>query len=248
MTCKNCNAALDGKYCSSCGQSAQVKEITMKQIFHDMIHAFTHADKGFLLLIRKLTANPGTIAREYIEGKRKKYFNPFTFFVITTTLHAYITYQSGYFSAPVQQPPSGGSDMGAQIQAEMTRLVTENLKFVDALLIVPLAAFFSGLYFRNPRSNFAERLVLHAFAFGQMGVIRVLIFVPLFLLFPQYQPINIMIFQLLMLVYLAVAYKQFFMQRTFPTVLKSFLVEISFIVSFWILIFLFVYLKIWVIR
>jgi hypothetical protein len=46
------------------------------------VHAFTHADKSIFSLVRDLAIRPGVVASEYIAGKRKKYFNPFSFFLI----------------------------------------------------------------------------------------------------------------------------------------------------------------------
>ena len=91
MICKNCDASFDSKFCPNCGQKADIHAITVKHVLHDFLHAFTHADKGFLMLAKELLTKPGIIAREYVEGKRKKYFNPLSFLVITSAVSAYIT-------------------------------------------------------------------------------------------------------------------------------------------------------------
>lgn len=99
MNCKNCDAATQGKFCSSCGQQVDTHRITVPHLSHELIHALTHADKGFLLLLKELITKPGIIARQYVEGKRKKYFNPLSFVVITTALSAFVSYKAGYFEA-----------------------------------------------------------------------------------------------------------------------------------------------------
>jgi Protein of unknown function (DUF3667) len=89
--CKNCSTHFKGNFCPQCGQKFQTERFTFKHIFSEVIHAFTHADKGFVSLFKKMMYMPGTIAYEYIvEGKRKKYFNLFTFFVLITTISAFI--------------------------------------------------------------------------------------------------------------------------------------------------------------
>ena len=90
--CSNCNALArtDDKYCSKCGQEIHVHRFTLGHIFHEFFHAFTHADKGIFYLLKELLVKPGTVAREYIGGKRKKYFNPFTFFLILAGLFVYL--------------------------------------------------------------------------------------------------------------------------------------------------------------
>jgi hypothetical protein len=91
--CKNCDASLNGKFCSHCGQKGDIHQITMPHLGHEVFHALTHTDKGILLLIKDLLRRPGTVAKEYIEGKRKKYFSPFSFIVISTALSALLAYQ-----------------------------------------------------------------------------------------------------------------------------------------------------------
>jgi hypothetical protein len=89
--CKNCSTHFKGNFCPQCGQKLTTERFTFKHIFSEVIHAFTHADKGFLSLLKKMIYMPGTIAYEYIvEGKRKKYFNLFTFFVLITTISAFV--------------------------------------------------------------------------------------------------------------------------------------------------------------
>ncbi|HRD56577.1 MAG TPA: hypothetical protein PK504_00945 [Ferruginibacter sp.] len=67
--CQNCNNEFNGEFCNQCGQKI-VHRITMPHLWHDLIHAFTHADKGFFHLLIALFKKPGAVAREYIlEGK-----------------------------------------------------------------------------------------------------------------------------------------------------------------------------------
>jgi Protein of unknown function (DUF3667) len=89
--CKNCNIHFKGNFCPQCGQKAHTERFTFKHIFSEGIHAFTHADKGFFTLLKKMMYIPATVAYEFIvEGKRKKYFNLFTFFVLITTISAFV--------------------------------------------------------------------------------------------------------------------------------------------------------------
>jgi Protein of unknown function (DUF3667) len=89
--CLNCNHHFTGNFCNQCGQNKTVQRFTFSHIFSELFHAFTHADKGFLVLLKKILLYPGSVAYEYIEkGKRKKYFNLFTFFLIITAIAAFI--------------------------------------------------------------------------------------------------------------------------------------------------------------
>jgi hypothetical protein len=75
-TCLNCeeNLEISAKFCPQCGQKTDTHRLTIGHIVHDSVHAITHADKGIFHLLKDLAVRPGVVAREYIGGKRKKYF------------------------------------------------------------------------------------------------------------------------------------------------------------------------------
>jgi hypothetical protein len=238
MNCKNCDAAIQGKFCSSCGQQADTHRISIPHLSHELVHAITHADKGFLLLLKELVIRPGTIARQYIEGKRKKYFNPLSFIVITTALMAFISYKAGYFEALTypeskRQPP-------LPYYRESMEFMVGHGKLLGLVLILPLLAFFAWIFFKRSRYNFAESFVLHSFIIGETNILRVLVFIPAFLLAPHTVRMNDAIFSLIFQVYLVIAYKQFYQGNILVVIIKSLLIRILFIVFYWLLIWLFV--------
>ncbi|RYY56274.1 MAG: DUF3667 domain-containing protein [Chitinophagaceae bacterium] len=90
-TCRNCGAAFNGKFCNTCGQKFDVPRFTFKHIFEEGFHALTHADKSFLSFAKDVVLYPGRVAYEYIvERRRKKYFNPFTFFLLIAAISLFI--------------------------------------------------------------------------------------------------------------------------------------------------------------
>lgn len=83
--CPNCSAPLQepDRFCARCGQKTHQHRFNLPHIFHEFFHAFTHADRGVLMLIRDLALRPGQVLREYIvEFRRARYFNPFTFLLL----------------------------------------------------------------------------------------------------------------------------------------------------------------------
>ena len=108
--CLNCGSALEPaqRFCPQCGQNADTHRLNFKHIWHDLIHAFTHADKGIFSLIWQLVYRPGVVAREYVEGKRKKYFNPFTFVILIVGFASVILISSGFssFAGDSRVPPN----------------------------------------------------------------------------------------------------------------------------------------------
>jgi hypothetical protein len=241
MTCKNCEASFDAKFCPACGQKSEIHAITIGAVVHDFLHALTHADKGFLLLTKELVLRPGIVAREYIEGKRKKYFNPLSFLVLTSALSAYLTSKTEYFEALSNRnaPRKGMS----QLWLEVFEISNHNTKLFSLLLIAPLITICVWLFFRKPKYNLAENFVLHSFLMGEGNLVRVLIFVPLFLIFPQYAHPLAWIYQFLFFVYMIIAYRQFFRQNIILTILKTLLIMPLYIAIYWGVIFAYVYLK-----
>ena len=80
--CFNCEASLEKgfEFCPQCGQPAHHHRLNLSHISHEVLHFFTHADKGIFYLVKELFIKPGVVTREYIAGKRKKYFSPLSFF------------------------------------------------------------------------------------------------------------------------------------------------------------------------
>ncbi len=68
------------------GQKSNVFIITFKDILHEGWHNLTHTDKGYFQLFWEMIVRPGLTIKNYLGGKRKKYFSPFTFYLVTTSL------------------------------------------------------------------------------------------------------------------------------------------------------------------
>jgi hypothetical protein len=242
--CKNCDAPLNGKFCSNCGQTVDIHRVTFGHFLHDFFHAFTHADKGILLLMKELIRKPGLVAKEYLEGKRKKYFNPLSFLVILSSIYAYASHTSGYFEALTHFEQQQIRPNRMPYYAESMEFMLNNGKFLALILMPLLMSFFSWLFFRKEKYNFAENLVLNAFVMGQIYIVMVVIFIPCFVLFPGFPvQLNNNIFHLLMIAYMIVAYQQFFGNKVIFTVLKSISITLLFMTFFWLSIWGYVVIK-----
>ncbi|RXK57502.1 DUF3667 domain-containing protein [Lacibacter luteus] len=172
--CLNCGTETEPshQYCSACGQKTDTHRLTLGHIQHDLVHAVTHADKSIFSLVWQLLLRPGTVAREYVEGKRKKYFNPFAFLFIVVGLASVILISSGFtnFGANPRVPPN---PVSAFFNKHVNLIIFLN---------VPLLAMFSSLFFRKGGRNFAENLVLAAYTSGERSVFFSLVIAPLWML------------------------------------------------------------------
>lgn len=243
--CKNCGSPLNGNFCQQCGQKADIHKITLRHLLHEFFHALTHADKGFLFLSKELIIRPGYVTQEYLDGKRKKYFNPLSFFVIASTIWAIVVLNSGYF----ESMGAGSPRTSYKMSGELARYISESMKImlaygkiINLIISVPVLSLLSWLFFRKHINTFAENLVLQSFMMGQAHLALVIIFIPAFLLFGHAQ-MNNNVYQLVFLVYLTVAYQQFFKNHILVTIVKTIVILLLFIMLFWLSIFAFVFVR-----
>ena len=81
--CLNCEHPLDfsDKYCPECGQINSTKRLSLDDFVYEFLSGFYAYDSLFRRTIRMLLFAPGKITREYVEGKRARYVNPFKFYL-----------------------------------------------------------------------------------------------------------------------------------------------------------------------
>jgi hypothetical protein len=167
--CRNCESALAPaqKFCGYCGQRTDLApRLTMREISHDIIHALTHADHSIFSLVRALVTRPGHVAREYVDGRRKRHFGPWAFLLITVGLASAVILATGveWFR------PFSRSHAADVLQRHINLVM---------LVQMPVLAAFCALLFRRDRLNYAEHLVLAAYTSGFRQLYLALIETPI---------------------------------------------------------------------
>ncbi|MDG1040852.1 MAG: DUF3667 domain-containing protein [Polaribacter sp.] len=81
--CFNCGHPFYGneKYCPECGQANKNKRITFGNFLHEVFNGFISWDSKFWTTFIPLIIKPGKVSRDYVEGKRQRYANPFRFYL-----------------------------------------------------------------------------------------------------------------------------------------------------------------------
>ena len=82
--CQNCGAALSGRYCSACGQSADVRIPTLGGVLVDALADVVNFDSRLWRSLALLARRPGQLTSRYLEGQRARYTPPFRMYVITS--------------------------------------------------------------------------------------------------------------------------------------------------------------------
>ncbi len=83
VKCLNCGHPLDLSdiYCSYCSQLNTTKKPTLKDFFDEFFSNIFSYDSSFRQTLSTLVFKPGKITEEFVNGKRKKYANPFQFYL-----------------------------------------------------------------------------------------------------------------------------------------------------------------------
>lgn len=199
--CRNCDAALahDHRFCARCGQRTSPQRLTMRQLAHDFVHVLTHADHSIFALVKALAYRPGRVAREYVDGRRKKHFGPIAFLMIAVGIASFMIVLTGvkFFSPVTDAGPAGF------LQRHINLVI---------LIQMPILAGWCALLYWTDRLHYAEHLVLSAYASGFRILVLGLVATPI-MYFGHVNPADRMIvpaYYGLWLVYFSLAAAQFY--------------------------------------
>lgn len=165
--CLNCDTALHSKenFCSHCGQKADTNRYTFKELLHQFLVTFTNAERGLWLLLKGTVIRPGQTAIEFVEGKRKRYYNPFTFLALIISLTLLTNSWFKYYDEVKidQQALNQITDVRYKEQYVETikrwnEVVSWTYKYQNTfnLLCCPYFSFFLFLFFKKRKRNMAE--------------------------------------------------------------------------------------------
>lgn len=211
--CLNCEAALEGAaYCRHCGQKADTRRLSIGDIAHAAVHVLTHADHSAFALVRDLAARPGRVAREYVEGRRRKYFNPFTFVLVVVGVASVFMAMTRFVDFTMGASPN-----------PVSRFLQSNLNLV-ILVQLPLLALFQRMLFAREGLNFAEHLVLSSYASGFRSIFFTLAVLPAWALLRLDYRMTVTVYLALWLAYFGIACAQFYSGNRWASWLKGVLV------------------------
>jgi len=81
--CLNCNHPLDvsDNFCANCGQTNSVKKLSFNEYINEYFAGVFAYDSRINLTLFTLLFKPGKITKDYVNGKRMRYANPFRFYL-----------------------------------------------------------------------------------------------------------------------------------------------------------------------
>ncbi len=247
-TCKNCGNDFEGKFCNNCGQKADLQRFSLKHALHEFIHTFTHVDSGIFFLIRELFLWPGIVAKEYIDGQRKKYFNPVQYLILAVAAATFLSVKFNLMGpdlSPISPEVYGELSEKAKVFLQFREYIYKYFNLI-LFLAVPVMALFSWLFYRKSGYNYAENLILNVFLAAQRTLMFILL-APFLYFLKSLWFIFIVIYYLWWIVYFGWAYVQFFNQKPSRVILKYIALTLVFLPVIqgisWGIFFLFFYQK-----
>lgn len=186
-TCSNCGHTFEHKFCNVCGQ-AVTHRYTLKHVLHELLHVFTHADKGIFSFGWQLLYRPGYIATDLIAGRRKRYFNLFQYLLLVLSFATFVVLKTNVFELiakgmSTQQQTAAQPAWLTQVQTDFMGGMRTYYNIVN-LLLIPIYAFAARLVFNSIKSlNYAENIVLQScvlasYSLPSLAVTALFYFVP----------------------------------------------------------------------
>ena len=237
--CKNCESELNGKFCNNCGQRTSVGKVTFKETFQDFMDMVFSVNAPLMLTLKMLIVNPGKLFREYLNGKRKKYYKPVAFFILSTVVYLILISILNY--NPFSNLASAG-DVSKDFDLLLNQANEFMAQNMNNFLFVFVFSFgiLLKLFFYK-RYSLIEYIAVSFYLVGVFTII-IVVFMP-FLKFSY--PESGYIPFVLMGCYLIFAIPSFFKNRILITILKTIFVYIISIIIYSIFSFLLSFFIIW---
>ena len=84
--CLNCGTELRGQYCGNCGQRASNRLISLWELTRDAFGDLFEIDSRLWRTLIPLLIRPGTLTKDYLEGRRARYMPPFRMYLVLSVV------------------------------------------------------------------------------------------------------------------------------------------------------------------
>ncbi len=145
--CPNCSAALNGPYCSSCGQ----RQVDLDQPFRDLaaeaMESFLSFDARILRTLGPLVTSPGWLTVEFLAGRRVRYVHPFKLYFAFLALPAGLVIDLALRALGGEGPGNGVSVLVIAVYSflGLRRVYSEGRLLTLAKMAAPLIGYLVAL-------------------------------------------------------------------------------------------------------
>lgn len=164
--CKNCLFEYEGNFCPQCGQSSHEHRIDAKYILHDVPHSIFHIDQGFFYTLKCMFSHPGRMVRDFLEGKRVKYFRPLSYVVIMSAICTLLIKGIEWLIK---------KSVGAAVFPAHEENFFKHYFSLFIFIMIPFASFITWLTFYRKKYNYWEHFIANTYIAAQLNIMLVLI-------------------------------------------------------------------------
>ncbi len=175
--CKNCSNQFVGKFCNLCGEKVFTNhDKKVVHLLEEGLHFVTHFEGSFLTTIKTVFTNPGKFSLDYCNGIRKKYFKPVSLFLLFVVLYllfprfqglnmklnSYRAEQYGFtwIAVPLIKEKMKSKNIDYNQLAIIYDSKSSSISKIGLFLMIPLAASILLLLFYRKHFYFFDHMII----------------------------------------------------------------------------------------
>lgn len=186
MHCKNCGAPLedDAGFCSYCGARVIDERLSTKFIFKEILDKVLSVDNKLLKTFIHLFTKPNEVINGYISGIRKRYYNPFSYLLISLTFAGLSTLiLRDYTMDIISATSTSNANEAAEAFTKKMMDFIYDYQSIIAVITIPIYAFISWLVFLNRRKfNYLEHHIIYLYTSAHISILSSLLVGLIFIL------------------------------------------------------------------
>jgi hypothetical protein len=93
--CRNCGTAVNGNYCSACGQETRLHMPSLAEFVHEFVGHYVALEGRLWRTLGLLLFRPGALTNEYMAGRRRRYVEPLRLYLSLSILFFALMKMSG---------------------------------------------------------------------------------------------------------------------------------------------------------
>ncbi|QXP53931.1 DUF3667 domain-containing protein [Cellulophaga sp. HaHa_2_1] len=182
MECKNCTLILEENhnFCADCGAKVIRNRLTIKNLFGDFAQRYLNIDNTFIRTFGKLFIAPEVVIVGYINGARKRYMNPISYFTIAVFLGGIFFFLVQKFFPTAMdfqftQMATDNSDESQKLGMEFGKKfqdISIEYQSIFYMAMLPFLSLISRVVFYNKKQfNLSEHFVINIYAYSQMSIL-----------------------------------------------------------------------------
>lgn len=209
VRCMNCDTPIDGQFCQSCGQRYRSERLSLKILLLDIPSQWFNLNRGFFHTFVQHFKTPGSVAGDFVAGRRVTYTNPLTYYLIGAAAQLFMLFIFGdvlseKIMTDLKQSPETlemiqGSlgENPAQKYAELyLSVINQGYTYLGFIFLCIPFALLLRLFSKQHRTtyNTAETLVFSFFTMGHFVLCTALLgFITMPINMEMHAPISVTI-------------------------------------------------------